>query len=397
MKKLFRFEQASGLVMIAAMLLALAAANSPLAALYERVHHLPVHLRFGPLLIEEPLVQWINEGLMVLFFVLVGLEIKREVLEGHLSTLKCSALPAIAALGGMAVPAAIYTAFTWTDPVLIRGWAIPTATDIVLALGILSLLGTRVPTTLKVFLTALAIFDDIGAVLIIGMFYGEELSATPLLLAGIAVGLLVLLNVLRVARAIPFIVLGVILWLAMLKSGTAAALAGILIAFVVPMHLPGCECSSPLRETERRLHPWVVLLIVPLFAFFNAGIAINSGSLASLWTSASLGIVVGLYIGKQMGVFGAAVLAVRLGIGELPRGVTWPQIYGVALLAGIGFTMSLFVAALAFPDAALVASAKLAILLGSFLSAVTGVCIIFFSTRTRQGTLRITGQLQGSD
>ena len=215
--------------------------------------------------------------------------------------------------------------------------------------------------------------------------------------AGIAVGFLVLLYVLRVARVVPYIVVGLFLWLAMLKSGTAAALAGILIAFAVPMHLPGCECSSPLRETERRLHPWVVLLVVPLFAFFNAGVAIDSGGLGSLWTPASLGILGGLYIGKQMGVFGAAVLAVRLGIGALPRGVTWSQVYGAALLAGIGFTMSLFVAALAFPDAALVASAKLAILLGSLLSAVTGVCIIFLSTRTRQGTMRITGQLQGSD
>lgn len=383
--------------MIAAMLLALAAANSPLAALYERVHHLPVHLRFGPLLIEEPLVQWINEGLMVLFFVLVGLEIKREVLEGHLSTLKCSALPAIAALGGMAVPAAIYTAFTWTDPVLIQGWAIPTATDIVLALGILSLLGTRVPTTLKVFLTALAIFDDIGAVLIIGLFYGDDISATPLILASIAVGGLVLLNVLRVDRAIPYIVVGLFLWVAMLKSGTAAALAGILIAFAVPMHLPGCDCSPPLRETERRLHPWVVLLVVPLFAFFNAGIAIDSSAVASLWTTASFGIVAGLFIGKQMGVFGAALLAVRLGIGELPRGVTWSQVYGAALLAGIGFTMSLFVASLAFPSAAMVAAARLAILLGSLLSAVTGVCVIFISSRTRQGPVRAMAQLQGLD
>lgn len=368
--------------MIGALLLALAAANSPLAALYEIVHHMPVHLRFGPLVIDEPLVQWINEGLMVIFFLLVGLEIKREFLEGHLSTTKCAALPAFAAFGGMALPAGIYLAFNWSDPVLIRGWAIPAATDIVLALGMLSLLGARVPTSLKVFLTAIAIFDDIGAVLIIGLFYGEELSVLPLMLAGLALVGLICLNIFRIRRVIPYIAIGLFLWVTMLKSGVEAPLAGILIAFTVPMHVSGCRCSSPLRETERRLHPWGVLVVVPLFAFFNAGIAIDREAVASLWTSGPLGIVAGLFIGKQMGIFGAAWLAVRLGIGELPRGVIWSQLYGTALLAGIGFTMSLFVAALAFPGAALVAASKLAILLGSFLSALCGLWVIYHSTGT---------------
>ncbi len=368
--------------MIAALSIALVAANSPLAALYESVHHLPVHLRFGPLEIEEPLVQWINEGLLVIFFLLVGLEIKREFLEGHLSTAKCAALPAFAALGGMAAPAGIYVAFNWTDPVLVRGWAIPTATDIVLALGMLSLLGARVPVALKVFLTAIAIFDDIGAVLIIGLFYGEVLSVMPLMLAALALAGLIFLNIFRVRRVIPYVAIGLFLWMAMLISGVEAALAGILIAFVVPMRVSGCRCSSPLRETERRLHPWGVLVVVPLFAFFNAGIAIDSEAVASLLTSAPLGIVAGLFIGKQVGIFGAAWLAVRLGVGELPRGVIWSQVYGTALLAGIGFTMSLFIASLAFPSAALVAASKLAILLGSFLSALFGLWVIYYSTGT---------------
>lgn len=380
LRKLFRYEQTSALLMLLALMLALAAANSPLAPLYEIVHHMPVHLRFGLFVIEEPLVQWINQGLMVVFFLLVGLEIKREILEGHLSTTKCALLPAFAALGGMAVPAAIYVALNWTDPILIRGWAIPTATDIVLALGMLSLLGSRVPTTLKVFLTAIAIFDDIGAVLIIGLFYGEELSVMPLMLFALSIGGLVLLNALRASRSIPYIVIGLFLWVAMLKSGIEASLAGILIALAVPIRLSESRCSSPLRKTERRLHPWGVLVVVPLFAFFNAGIAVDGEAVASLWTSAPLGIMAGLIIGKPVGVLGAAWLAVKLGIGQTPRGTGWLQIYGAALLAGIGFTMSLFIASLAFPDPTLVAASKLAILLGSLVSAFAGMWIIHYST-----------------
>jgi len=351
------------------------------------VHHTPVHMRFGPLVIEGPLVQWINQGLMVFFFLLVGLEIKRQLLEGHLSSARQAALPVFAALGGMAVPAAIYAAFNWSDPALIRGWAIPTATDIVLALGVLSLLGSRVPPGLKVFLTAVAIFDDIGAVLIIGLFYGDDLSLMPLVIAGLAVSGLMALNAFNVTRPLPYVALGLVLWVAMLKSGVEAALVGVVIGFAVPLRAPGCGCSSPLRVTERRLHPWGTLLVVPLFAFFNAGVAVDGDSASSLLTSVPLGVGVGLFVGKQVGIFGAAWIGVRLGVARLPQRVSWPQLYGAALLAGIGFTMSLFVASLAFPNPTLVATAKLAILVGSALSALTGLLIVHVSTRKERSIL----------
>ena len=382
--KLFQFERTSGVLLIAAIVLALAAANSPLAPIYNIVHHTPILLRLGPLVIDEPLVRWINEGLMVLFFVLVGLEIKRHFLEGHLSTAKRAALPAIAALGGMAVPAAIYAGLNWTDPVAIRGWAIPTATDIVLALGLLSLLGPRVPTSLKVFLTALAIFDDIGAVLIIGLFYAESLSLSALVVAGFALLGLALLNVLRITRPAAYVVLGVVLWVAMFKSGVESALAGVLIALAVPLHAPGCGCSSPLRATERWLHPWAALGVVPLFAFFNAGVTIDPNILASFPNSVFAGVVGGLFLGKQVGIFGTAWVAVALGIAQLPQGVTWAQLHAVAILAGMGFTMSLFVASLAFVSPAVLASAKLSILSGSLISGIVGLSLIYMTTaRTR--------------
>jgi len=383
LRKLFPYEQTSGLLMIGALLLALAVANSPLAAFYAAVHHVPIYIGVGPFVIDEPLIGWINEGLMLFFFLSVGLEIKRELMEGHLSTPRRAALPAFAALGGMLVPAAIYAGLNWSDPVAIRGWAIPTATDIVLALGVLSLLGSRVPVGLKIFLTALAIFDDIGAVLIIGLFYGGDISLAPLFVAGLAIAALSLLNVFRITRSVPYVAVGLVLWVAMLEAGVEAALAGVLIALAVPLHIPGRPYSSPLRATEQRLHPWIVLVIVPVFAFFNAGIAIDGDAFASLLGPISLGVAGGLFVGKQIGVFAATWLAVRFRLGQLPEAVGWAQVYGVASLAGIGFTMSLFVASLAFPEAGLVATAKLAILLGSLLSALTGICAIYLSGRFR--------------
>ena len=381
--RLFRYEQTSGLIVIAAVSLALAAANSPFAGLYAYVHHIPVHFRFGSLVIDEPLVQWINEGLMVIFFLVVGLEIKRQLLEGHLSTLKSAALPVFAALGGMIIPAIFYASLNWTDPVALRGWAIPTATDIVLALGVLSLLGSRVPVSLRIFLTALAIFDDIGAVAVVGLFYGEPLSVIPLFVAGLAILALVLINRFRIVLPAAYIVVGLVLWAAMLKSGVDAALAGIFIALAVPLHAPESKISSPLRHTERRLHAWNVLLVVPLFAFFNAGIIINSTTGSSSLETVSLGVIVGLCIGKQVGVFCASRAAVAAGLAQLPEGITWMQLYGVALLAGIGFTMSTFVATLAFDDLELISSAKLSILIGSFLSAIAGLIVIHLSTTTK--------------
>lgn len=375
-RALFRFEQASGALMIGAMLLALAAANSPLASLYQLVHHAPVHLRIGPLIVEGPLVRWINQGLMALFFVVVGLEIKRQLLEGHLSSAGRAALPALAALGGMAAPAAIYLLFTWREPELRGGWAIPTATDIVLALGVLALLGRRVPDGLRIFLTALAVFDDIGAVLVMALFYGHGIAPGPLLIAGLAVVGLAAVNRRRSTRPLPYVVLGTVLWAAMAEAGLEPALAGLIVGAAVPLRAPPDGCRSPLRAAERSLHPYTTLLIVPAFAFFNAGIDLRMMSLEAVPWCAVLGVGLGLFLGKQLGIMAMTWIAVRSGLAGLPRGVGWRQVYGTALLAGIGFTMSLFVASLAFADPGAAAAARLAILAGSMASAIAGVCVL---------------------
>ncbi len=379
-KRLFRFEQGSFLLMMAAVLLALLASNSPLSSIYDMVHHLPVHLRFGPLVIDEPLANWINEGLMVIFFLLVGLEIKRQYLEGHLSSAKCAALPAFAALGGMLVPAAIYVALNWHDPIALRGWAIPTATDIVLVLGILSVFGDRIPASLRVFLTALAIFDDIGAVIIIALFYGAAPNSAAITTAAIAITGLLLINRFRLTHPMGYVVFGAVLWAAMNQAGLEAALTGFLVALAIPLHTPGCSCSSPLRKTERLLHPWNVLFIVPLFAFFNAGVSFELS--ADYWSDASvpLGIVAGLFVGKQVGIFIATRLAVFVGLADLPKGMSWPQLYGAGVLAGVGFTVSTFITTIAFTDAGLASLSKLSILLGSLVSAIAGAIVITHST-----------------
>ena len=378
LRRMFRFERAAGPLVVAAIVLGLGAANSPLSGVYQAVHHTAVHVGVGAFAIDEPLIGWINDGLLVFFFLLVGLEIKRELLEGHLSTPARAALPAFAAIGGMLAPAAIYAGLNWSDPIALRGWAIPTATDIVLALSIVALLGPRVPTGLKVFLTAVAIFDDIGAVLIIAMFYGEDIAVVSLAVAGLAFAGLFALNRYRIARPGPWMAFGLVLWVAMLEAGVEAALAGVLVALTVPLRAPD-GALSPLREAERRLHPWTVLVIVPLFAFFNAGIVIDGAAATQIFGPVSFGVVGGLLLGKPLGVFGATWAAVRLGFGQLPAGVRWRQILGVALLAGIGFTMSLFIATLAFSNPGVIASAKLAILAASLLSAAAGTAVLLRS------------------
>jgi len=373
--------------MLAAMALALIAANSPLRPLYQAVHHAPILLQVGPLILSEPAIGWINEGLMVFFFLLVGLEIKREVQEGVLASPRRAALPLIAALGGMAVPALIYVLFTWGDPIAVHGWAIPTATDIVLALGVLAFLGSRVPVGLKVFITALAIFDDLGGVLLIGLFYGDEIARYPLAIAALSAAGLAALSWLRVSRPAPFVALGIALWVAMLKSGIPAALAGVIIALAVPMRTR-TGTGSPLREAEQALKPWVSLLVIPAFAFFNAGIPLDAAGLGSAATPVSLGIVFGLVVGKPLGIGVATWVATRVGAGELPTGVTWRHVWGGGVVAGIGFTLSLYVAALAFNDRTLIDAARLAVLIGSFVSAVMGV-VVLLGTSGRSGALSL--------
>ena len=378
---LFQPEQAAGLLMIGAMALALAAANSPLQPMYQAIHHTPVHVRFGALIIDKPLAVWINEGLMVIFFLLVGLEIKRELLEGQLRTPALCALPGLAALGGMALPAAIYSTINWTDPKLLHGWAIPTATDIVLALGILSFFNARIPHSLKVFLMAVAVFDDIGAVFIIGLFYGQELAPFPLTMAVIGGAALLGLNLFNIVRPAAYVFVGLFLWVSTLKAGIEPALVGVLIGLAVPLHVPGRANYSPLGETERQLRPWGFWVVVPLFAFFNSGVSFSGTQLETLFNKSSAGIMAGLFLGKQLGIFGTAWIAVKLRLAQLPDEIRWSQLYGVALLGGIGFTMSLFVSSLAFTDSDLIQSSRFAILIGSTLSAVTGMAILYRSTR----------------
>lgn len=377
-----RSQKVAGLTTLAAMLLAFVLDNSPARDWYEVVHHLPVMVRVGTFTIDKPLILWINDGLMVFFFLLIALELKREIMDGQLSTARSIATPAFAALGGMVAPALIYIAFNAGDPVAMRGWAIPTATDTVLALTVLVLLGARVPASLKVFLTALAIFDDLGAILIIALFYTEQLATPSLVMAGFGIAALIGLNVFKVTHTAAYVIVGVLLWIAVLKSGVHATLAGVAIGLAIPMKVTQNGRSfSPLRETEHQLYPWVALGVVPVFAFFNSGIVLSMSTVHALVSPISMGIVLGLLVGKQLGIFGAVWIAVKLGVAKLPEGTNCWHLYGVALLAGIGFTMSLFIAGLAFSDPVIFRSARLSVVVGSLLSAAAGVVILRFASR----------------
>jgi NhaA family Na+:H+ antiporter len=371
-------EAAGGLVLMAAAALALLVANSPLAPAYFGA----LHAYLGPL----SLLHWINDGLMAGFFLLVGLEIKREILDGQLATWPRRALPGIAAAGGMAVPAVIYAGFNWGDPATLRGWAIPTATDIAFALGVLSLLGPRVPTSLKVFLTALAIIDDLGAVAIIAVFYTGELSFADLGLAAAVVAALAAMSRLGVTRLWPYLLLGAALWFFVLRSGVHATIAGVALAFTVPLHAapgrPDDMAGSPLHRLEHGLHAWVAFLIVPVFGFANAGVSFAGIGAAALLDRLTLGVTIGLVAGKLVGVFGSAALTIRLGLADLPMGASWPQLLGVSLLCGIGFTMSLFIGMLAFAsDPALQDAAKVGILAGSLLAGLAGWAVLRVAPR----------------
>ncbi|MCH5517866.1 Na+/H+ antiporter NhaA [Pseudomonas syringae] len=364
--RFFAAESAGGLVLMAAALAALIVANSPLADSYFAA----LHAVFAGLSVSY----WINDGLMAIFFMLVGLEIKREVLAGQLASWSQRALPGFAALGGMLVPALIYVAFNWGRPDTIGGWAIPAATDIAFALGVLSLLGKRVPLSLKIFLSALAILDDLGAVLIIALFYTSDLSIPMLLAALGSIAVLVALNRLGVKKLLPYLVIGALLWFFMLQSGIHATLAGVALALCIPLGKPDEEASSPLLHLEEKLHPWVAFAVVPIFGFANAGVSLSSITADKLVDPVPLGVALGLLVGKQVGIFAMAALAIRAGLARLPDGSNWGQLYGVAALCGIGFTMSLFIGALAFPGTPeLVDEVKVGVLIGSVLSAVLGV------------------------
>lgn len=367
---------AGGVLLMAAALLALFVANSPLSQTYARLLHAPL----GGL----DVLHWVNDGLMALFFLFVGLEIKREFLDGQLSTWANRALPGVAAAGGVVVPGLIYAAINAGHADTLRGWAIPTATDIAFALGVLSLLGSRVPTSLKVFLATLAIVDDLVAVLVIAVFYTAELNLAALVGAGVATLLLIGLNRLKVARLAPYLVLGAALWWLVLLSGVHATIAGVVLALTIPLRRSKAapdDMSSPLHRLEHGLSPWVAFLIVPVFGFANAGVSFAGMSASVLVEPVTLGVALGLFLGKQVGVFGAAALAIKLRWANLPVAASWAQLYGVALLCGIGFTMSLFIGLLAFPNPDLQDEVKVGVLAGSLVSALCGAALLSVAKR----------------
>lgn len=368
-------ESSSGIVLIAVTILALILQNSFLTDFYTHFLHTPLQISFGSFGIAKPLLLWVNDGLMAIFFFLIGLEVKREVIEGELSTKEQVMLPIIAAIGGMIVPALIFSFFNFGDDFAMNGWAIPTATDIAFALGILSLLGNRVPVSLKIFLMALAIIDDLGAIVIIALFYTNTLSLISISIASVCLGILIVMNKMEVITKSAYILVGIILWTSVLKSGVHATIAGVLLAFTIPLYSLDHKGNrfSMTKEMEHDLHYWVAFFILPLFAFVNAGVDLKGLSPSALMGDVSLGIMLGLFLGKQLGVFGFSYLAIKIGLASLPQESNFKQLYGVAILTGIGFTMSLFVDSLAYNDTEFFYYAdKLAILLGSFLSGIVG-------------------------
>lgn len=368
-------ESSAGLVLIAVTILALILQNSFLTDFYTNFLNVPLRISFGDFGLAKPLLLWVNDGLMAIFFFLIGLEVKREVMEGELSTRSQVILPVIAAIGGMIIPALIFSFFNFGDNFAMTGWAIPTATDIAFALGILSLLGNRVPVSLKIFLMALAIIDDLGAIVIIALFYTHTLSLLSIMIASLCLFVLFMMNKMGIVQKSAYILIGIILWTSVLKSGVHATIAGVLLAFTIPLYSFSKEGNrfSMLKEIEHDLHYWVAFFILPLFAFVNAGVDLKDLSSTALLDNVPLGIMLGLFFGKQIGVFGFSFIAIKLGIASLPQGSNFKQLYGISILTGIGFTMSLFVNTLAYNDTELFFYAdKLAILLGSFISGALG-------------------------
>ena len=379
LQRLLRHDAASGIVLMLASALALVLANSPMAGFYDLLLSLRGSVRIGSFGIEKPLLLWVNDGLMAIFFLLVGLEIKREVLAGQLSDRSGAILPAAAAIGGMVVPALIYLGVTWHAPGArsgaASGWAIPAATDIAFSLGVIALLGSRVPTALKLFLTALAIIDDLGAIVVIAIFYTEELSWVSLAVAAAALAVLLVMNLAGVRRIVWYVLVGLVLWVFVLKSGVHATLAGVALALAIPFETkPGVE--SPLIRLEHELAPWVAFGILPVFGFANAGLSFAGLSFSSILEPVPLAIAAGLFFGKQIGVFATVALVIRAGWAELPANAGWVTLWGTSILTGIGFTMSLFIGTLAFGESDTEAVMRLGVLVGSALSAIAGAAVL---------------------
>jgi NhaA family Na+:H+ antiporter len=388
-REFLRHEAAGGVMLLAAAALAFALTNSPLADYYLRFFELHLSLKLGDLGLDKSLGHWINDGLMAIFFFLVGLEIKRELIEGELSSPRDAALPAIAAVGGMAAPALVYFLLNAGTPETLRGWAIPAATDIAFAMGVISLLGNRVPESLKIFLLALAIIDDLGAIIIIAIFYTADLSLQALGLASIGIVILIAMNRLKVESLAAYVLVGIYVWACVLESGVHATLAGSVVGLCVPLRTPDGS-SDDERSLAKRcihaLHPWVAFAIMPAFAFANAGVSLTGLSWETIAAPITLGVALGLFIGKQVGVMAAVALARVSGIARLPEGAGWAETYGVAILTGIGFTMSLFIGSLAFPGVEHIVEMRLGVIGGSILSALMGLLVLTMATRRRAVT-----------
>ncbi len=377
-KRFMKLESAGGILLMVAAVLAMIAANTPLSVYYDQLVDLPVAVSVGSFEIAKPLLLWINDGLMAVFFFLIGLELKRELVEGELADPSAIVLPAIGAVGGMLAPALLYTYFNQGDAVAMKGWAIPAATDIAFSLGILGLLGTRVPIALKIFLVSLAIFDDIGAIIIIALFYTSDLSLLALSVASACIAVLFVLNRRHVTSLAPYIFVGLIMWVAVLKSGVHATLAGVVMALFIPIKPREGSDYSPLKDMEHDLHGVVAFAILPIFAFANAGVQMVGVTVDNFFHSVPVGIALGLFLGKQIGIFGLCWLAVKLGFVKLPESLNMKLLYGVSLLCGVGFTMSLFIGSLAFESSGvnLLFDERLGIILGSLVSGLAGYLVL---------------------
>lgn len=381
-----QMESFAGLLLILMSILALVVANSRWYDNYQHILEQPLSIGYATFHLSKPLILWINDGLMAVFFLLIGLELKREILEGQLSSVSQVVLPGLAALGGVLFPALIYYAFNRHHELNMAGWAIPVATDIAFALGVLTLLGKRVPSSLKLFLLALAIFDDLAAILVIALFYTKSLSFWALGMAGVTTVILIILNRLQVSKLTVYIILGIILWFFVLKSGVHATIAGVLLAIFIPLKTVKHNQGSPLKYLEKKLHAWVAFFILPVFAFANSGINFSGITLPQLINPVSLGVALGLFFGKQIGVFLFSYITIKLQFAKMPDGANWRQLYGVSIICGIGFTMSLFICSLAFEHAPIIynTEGRIGVMLGTLMSALLGYVVMYFATSQRK-------------
>ena len=382
LRKFFQLKTAAGILLLLAAIAAIVVENSFLSDSYSKILHSSISLKISNFTIDKDLHHWINDGLMAIFFLLVGLEIKRELIQGHLSTRQQFSLPAVAAIGGITVPAIIYISLNFGNGVTTNGWAIPTATDIAFALGVVTLLGDRVPISLKVTLVAIAIIDDLMAIIIIATFYTSDLSIYYLLLAAVATFILFLLNNRQINKLFPYIIVGILLWMFVLKSGIHASLAGVLLAQFIPLNSKDNSSHSPLLNLEHSIAPWVNFIILPIFAFANAGVSFSGMKLNLLWDPVTLGIILGLFFGKQIGVMLFTYVGSLLRVCKLPSDISWAQYYGLSLVTGIGFTMSLFIGSLAFTDPEYQTSVRLGVLIASLLAGILGYLTLRITTKS---------------